>query len=467
MNRAYIQPKQESFKDRGSARTSRAVRSIQVGVLAKIVQIISRLITVPISIHLLGNYQYGLWLTTGSMLSWLGLSNLGFSAGMVNAISEADGKDDLNAVRAHISAGAVFYSVSSLILVLIVLGLSVWPSLADLLGIQGRPEVVTAARVVVIVSGLCFGIGMLTSLPASICSALQENYMGSITFAISASLSLSVLLIAWRIGYCSLPMYAAIVGIPPLLVGVLFAVYYLGYRRSTLRPRLRFATKASFLRIATPGLLILISQLGDMAIQYSSNIIIASNLGPSIVPQYAIAYSIFMLGQSVAFDFLQPLWPAYTEALARGDRGWVVSTFLKSLIVCLGMMLALSVGMSLFGREVIKLWAGPAAVPPVSLVFSLGGYFIIWTVMLVCDTLIKGMGLFKLRSIVLFVMGALFVALSIMGFPVFGIHTPPLVGIGTSAVGSVAFAYAVKARLRINPLANLTRVTTMSFTETP
>jgi len=72
-----------------------------------------------------------------------------------------------------------------------------------------------------------------------------------------------------------------------------------------------------------------------------------------------------------------PLWPAYSEALARGDRKWVRTIFMRSVV---GSVLIAALGgavLTLLRGPIFSIWVGPDLVP--SLSFSLA--LAIWAVL--------------------------------------------------------------------------------------
>jgi O-antigen/teichoic acid export membrane protein len=58
---------------------------------------------------------------------------------------------------------------------------------------------------------------------------------------------------------------------------------------------------------------------------------------------------------------LSPLWPAYTEAAARGDRSWIMTTFRRSLVISLAMAMTVG-GILMFAVPyLVKIWVNPHA----------------------------------------------------------------------------------------------------------
>jgi O-antigen/teichoic acid export membrane protein len=88
----------------------------------------------------------------------------------------------------------------------------------------------------------------------------------------------------------------------------------------------------------------------------------------------------FALISMMATMFVTPLWPAYAEAISRGDVAWVKHSLWKSMTVVLLASAAASILLLLASRELIYWWAGPTIHPPMILLVGLA----VWTVMESC-----------------------------------------------------------------------------------
>ena len=75
----------------------------QDGDSAKLQSMGARLLTIPMALHMLGPERYGLWLSISSLLLWIGFVGPGLGYGLINSVSEANGKNDRQKMRADIS----------------------------------------------------------------------------------------------------------------------------------------------------------------------------------------------------------------------------------------------------------------------------------------------------------------------------------------------------------------------------
>jgi O-antigen/teichoic acid export membrane protein len=119
--------------------------------------------------------------------------------------------------------------------------------------------------------------------------------------------------------------------------------------------------------------------MGVTFIYTSDNLIIAQFLGPEAVTQYAVPYQLFSLVFVISNMFIGPLWPAYAEALTRGDIKWVKKTLSRSLKIILFSTGMLSLSLVILGNNLLYLWVGPKISPSLLLNVGLGVWMVIFS----------------------------------------------------------------------------------------
>jgi O-antigen/teichoic acid export membrane protein len=73
---------------------------------------------------------------------------------------------------------------------------------------------------------------------------------------------------------------------------------------------------------------------------------------------------------------VSPLWPAYGEAIARGDIAWARTTLRRSVRAALFIAVPAAILFVTFGGWIIQIWVGDAVIAPFPLLLGLG----IWTI---------------------------------------------------------------------------------------
>ncbi len=108
----------------------------------------------------------------------------------------------------------------------------------------------------------------------------------------------------------------------------------------------------------------------------SDNIVINSVLGPKSVTDYVVPFRLFGFTVTILSMVLVPLWPAYGEAVARGDVAWVRRTLKRSLALACCVSTPPALLLVLFGKPIIIFWVAGKVVPSMTLLVGLA----LWSV---------------------------------------------------------------------------------------
>jgi O-antigen/teichoic acid export membrane protein len=76
---------------------------------------------------------------------------------------------------------------------------------------------------------------------------------------------------------------------------------------------------------------------------------------------------------------LAPLWPAYGEAMARGDLHWVRHTLVRSVQVAGLASILFAALFVLGGNEILARWVGPGFAAPLALRLGFGTWVVVAT----------------------------------------------------------------------------------------
>ncbi len=360
---------------RSDERFRRASLSAATSAAAKGIALVTTAVSVPLTLGYLGTERFGVWMTLSALIALLGFTDLGIGNSLLNGVAHAAGRDDRTLIRASVSNG-----IAMLLAVAVGLGLVFaaayghvpWGRMFNVGSATAIEEVGPAAAVLV----ACFLITMPAGAFQQVRLGLQQGYVNSIFVGIGniGGLALVVWAIQMRLG---LPwLVLAMVGAP--LLATLMNGFALLARSPWLRPTLRdidFAVARSLLRV---GLLFLVLQVA-VAVAFTSNsLILAAMIGPAAVAEYAVVSKLFMIPTLLVGFALGPLWPAYREALGRGDVQWVRGTFGRSIRLSLSVGGLLSAALVVIGLPLIAVWVGTSSVQPsFGLVLAIG----IWTVL--------------------------------------------------------------------------------------
>lgn len=439
-------PSIDEFRQR---RERRAWATAKAGVISRSVGYAARLVVIPLSLKLLGPERYGLWLTIGSLVAWLGLSDLGLSSGLVNSVAEGSGLDDRTLMRRHISTGFVSFSILSLVVLAMVVPLCFWGGMEWLVGISTKPELVHDARMFMLICGVCFAASFALRAVDSVCLGIQEGYLGAYAQTLGSLAGLAALVVLyWNRG--TLVEFALVMALPPLLASSGLTAYVFLHRHRDLQPSWRLWNWCSFRTVMGFGGPLLLAQLAGLAILYSTNILIANRLGPEYVPRYSVPYSLFMIVAGICYLLVSPYIPAYAEAHRRGDWLWIRKTAGRTLEITVSLTAGAGVCLLIIGRPLIRWWAGPDVVPGWHLLLALSLFALATVWAATCGVALIGLGLVKPKAFVHLCVSIIFVLGSWLFLPHYGIIAIPMIGGAAFAVAGLIWIGLAMNHIRRN-----------------
>lgn len=360
---------------RSAERYRRIAWSSALGATARAVAMAVSFIAVPLLVSYLGVERYGMWLTIGSLVAVLGPLDLGIGYGLLTTVAEAHGQDDRARARKAVSTALLLISLIALVAgaALLLLGpLIPW---ADLFNVSSALAMEEAAPTAYVLLGL-FIIGLPLGIVGTVQSAYQSSYVASL-WGIAASAASLVALVAAIAHGAGLPMVVlALVG-TGVLAAFLNGVVLFGWQRPWLRPRFRDFDARTGRTLLRLGLLFVVLQLAGLAAYQLDNLVIAQIMGAEAVPQYAIPLKLFIVAPTIVSFALAPLWPAYREALARGDHAWVRLTLKRSIWWALLINVPVSLILVVTGPAILRVWVGPEITTTLMLLAGLAA----WTIM--------------------------------------------------------------------------------------
>jgi O-antigen/teichoic acid export membrane protein len=148
-------------------------------------------------------------------------------------------------------------------------------------------------------------------------------------------------------------------------------------KRPWLRPSWSCTSFDAVRNLFNVGILFFILHLAGIVAFSSDNLLAIWACGPEAAGMYAIAVKLFSPCRLLAATVQLPLWPAYGEAIARGDIAWVRRIIVRSMITAEAIILPMALGIFFFGNELASLWLQR----PVSLGYGLLGGVALWVVL--------------------------------------------------------------------------------------
>jgi O-antigen/teichoic acid export membrane protein len=413
---------------RAAWRSGQARRSAAAAVVAAAAVFGFRVVTIPLSLRIAGPEGYGLWLAAGSLIAWANLADLGIGAGLVHSVATARAAQNWTAARRHVSTAAISFAALALPLAAVAVLAGHSSRILALLGAAHKPALQAQAAALVSIAGLAFAASFALNWAGPLCAALQEGYRAS---AASAAAGLTTVICLWTIAgkHVSLTVFALASAIPPVAGAALLAAgLAAGRHRRIAWPSLGSFHWGSVRTVMGQGGPLFLVQLSDIAILNTANLFIAHFQGLAAVVRYSVPLAMFSVVGKICYAISTAYWPAYADAFAREDWGWLRSAARGNLAVAAAVMTLAGACFVAVGRPLILWWAGPAALPPAGLLPALAFYSLAAACAAANGSLLNGLGMAPLRARVRVVAAGVHVAGSWLLLPRLGLVAIPLAG---------------------------------------
>ncbi len=359
----------------GPDRRYRRILSAGVSaLLGKGTSVLVNIITVPLMVRYLGAESYGLWITISSAVTMFIVLDIGIANTLTNLISEAYAKDDRE--RAAANFATAFWMILTISAGLGLGGWLLWPyvhwgavfHIQDPALVQETSRAVAATFVV-----------LLFALPAGLASKVlagyQELHVANMFAAAGSVLSL-VVVVAGVYFKASLPFLVAGFAGSAVAANAACLIWIVLFHKPWMKPRPDRVDRDLIAPIFRSGTQFFAIQLSGLVVFSSDNLVISHYLSPAEVTPYAITWRLTSYILALQFLIFPALWPAYSEAYASGHMDWIRSTYKRVRWTTAAILVAGCGVMLLAGRDIIRFWAGPVAVPSMFLLELM----CVWTV---------------------------------------------------------------------------------------
>jgi O-antigen/teichoic acid export membrane protein len=342
--------------------------------IVKIFSAVINLVTVPLTLNYLGAERYGLWMAISSILALMSFADLGLGNGLLNAVSKANGnKSDRDA---QIAVSSTFFILMGIASLLFVVFISIYPfvSWESVFNVKSKTAIYESGPTMMVLV-----VMLLINMPLGVIQRIQDGYQEGYRFQlwliVGSLLSLFGLLVCIYFKSGLVWLVIAFSG-GQLIATLLNGMMLFSKKRSYLKPKLKYFDLIIGKQLINAGLIFFLLGLFTLLGNASDNIIIAQTLGPKSVAGYEIVKKIFLFSMFTQF-IIQPLWPAFAEALASGDIDWAKRTLKKGLLLSIGGGAVMTLPLLVFGRQIITIWVGKEFMPSWSLLFGFYAFVLI------------------------------------------------------------------------------------------
>jgi|GEM_PF-1314937 len=306
---------------RDKERTRRIALTALTALVARIIAVITPLITVRITLGYLGTEIYGLWLAVSSFFHMVTYADLGLGSGLQTELSRASALEDRRICKQLVST--TFFILVGVALALLIVFASIYNFIDWFMLVNATSEEAKSLAGGVVAAIL---IPRIVHIPLAIIqrtqNAMQESYKTNLWQIIGNILSLLfVFVISW-LGAGKLLMIFASSSIS-VIVAAINMLYYFGKERPELRPSISLYDKHISKRLLNTGIaFFVLSIFTTLSLNIDSWIVAKISSLEEVTP-FSIMLKITSLINVVSAMLSTPLWAANGEALERGEVEWV------------------------------------------------------------------------------------------------------------------------------------------------
>lgn len=382
--------------------------------------IIISLMSAPIMLHHVNRADYGVLLTLTSIVSWVGMMDVGLGNGLRNKLPGMLASGDFQSAKKAVSSS--YATLALYVGLLIAVFLFVSPHI-NWLSVLNSPksdamEISGLAMVVFIAFCAQFLLGLIVSI-------LYAYQMPAITSLISFGSQvvtfLALIVQIYIFNVSSVFQIGAVNCLVPPLFLLVATIILFSTKLKEVAPTFKLIDFKSVAGILSLGVKFFILQIITIVLFQANSIIITHVVGPEAVVEYNLAFryiSVLTMFFNIA---ITPVWSATTDAYVRGDFAWIRKTLAFSRKVCL-LAIGCGVVMTLLSQPVYALWLGKGAIDISYATTGLICLYISFEMLYkVYGTIINGTGKVFAQMVITGIIAICYVPLAVFGGKTWGL----------------------------------------------
>ena len=367
------------------------------------------LLLVPATLHCLGEYKNGIWLTISSLLLWIDNMDIGLGNGLRNKIAEYMAHDEFERTRSLISSTfamltCIIIPVLLILLLLIALTDPYWIFNASPSKVDHLDQVLMATVTLVCTS-------FIFKLIGNFYIGMQLPDVSNLLIALGQTLALiGTYIVLWS-GSHSLMLIALVNTVSPLIIYLLAFPYTFLYKYPHLCPSLKLIKLKEAKAVIHMGVQFFIMQISSVVLFMTSNILISNLFSPTMVTPYQITYRYFSILLVIFTVICMPFWNATTDAYQKNDIAWIRNATKKLRLMTVGILICLIVMIAL-SDIVYAIWIDQQTVIDLKMSIMMAAYIFILIYSMRYSYFINGIGKLRLQLIFTTAAAVLFIPLA-------------------------------------------------------
>jgi O-antigen/teichoic acid export membrane protein len=337
--------------------------------LNKCIGLISTLISVPLTLSYLTTEQYGLWLSLSAAVAVLAFADLGVGNQLLNSVSAAMGQEQPEKLRSAVSSAwftMIFLAIAAIATAFILLPQM---PLDRMLGVHSS-EAKAVLLPSVLIMAVCFALNLPFDVVQRTQMGMQAIFQSNLWRGIGSLLSLLGIVISCRLRLPFPCLVFSLFGLP-LCATIMNFVHFFRNNRHFAPCRRDFRLSEAK-QLLTSGTFFVSAGAGASVLTAAPVLLTSNIIGASAAAVVGVALRLYLIPYSICEFFWSPLWPAYGEAWAKKDFGWInrtVWTTVSGISVAMAFMVTV---ITVKSSVIIAVWTGGRIAVPITIAVATG-----------------------------------------------------------------------------------------------
>ncbi len=306
-------------------RLARVFKGGLSGFAGKLIALLVNAISLPITVRYLGPEQYGIWVTISTTIVMFAVMDLGVAYTLTNLIARAFADDDRAAAQRYYATA--FWTCTVISSTVGLIAILLWPGIdwGTLFHVHDAALIRDVSHYAAVALGF-FLLSLPLNLVHRVLGGYQQTQITNYFNMFRNALSLAVILIVVKL-HGSLFMLISIYSLSLLAGTAVLNVWVNLWDRRWIFPSPRHISRNAIGNLMGSGPGFFLLQIAALIVFNSDNIVITHYLGAAEVAPYSVTWRLAAFAVVLQNAVSPSLWPAYSEAYARGDLAWVRMTF--------------------------------------------------------------------------------------------------------------------------------------------
>lgn len=388
------------------------------GVFKTALTIIIGIINVPYTLNYFGTEKYGVWNVITSFIVFLTMTNLGLNSAASILINK--NSNFLIKLKILKRSARVLIIVMPVILLILFLINYYYPQWFKI--VYSPKNIENEAKISAIIMIVFTLINLPFSLTSSAFNGFQKNYIENIFGIVTILLSTSCLFFV--IQFKKNLIFFAYLSSLSLLALNIFKLIYLQFiivKFKTTNDNIidEYNHDTSYKHILITGYRCMLGALASMFVLNTDNIVIAKYIGINHVTSFSVTYKLYTTIFSIIFLLNSSIVPIIGKNIA--NKKYINYVYKNTLFLVVIFGGLFWVGTLSIGKSIIYLWVGERGYAGVYVLFFLGAYSYIFSIVNLNYVLINTLNLLKGVVYITLLEGILNLILSIFFGKLFGL----------------------------------------------